>query len=127
MKELGGGLSCRRIRDGVVLVERVTQARSHTQRLRGLLGRTDLPVGEGLWLAPCRAVHTIGMAFSIDLLWLDRGMRVAGCTRNVSPGRWMAAGPRGAHSVIEVSSGWLAEPQPGDELSLQPFPPPGWE
>src|ERR1700690_3216181 len=45
-------------------------------RRKGLLGRSGLRDGEGLWIVPCESVHTIGMQFAIDLVYLDRNHRV---------------------------------------------------
>ena len=59
-------------------------------RLRGLMGRTGLDSGEGLWIVPCRGIHTHGMAFSIDVLFLDRERAVVGAEENLPPGRFAA-------------------------------------
>src|ERR1700756_449220 len=53
------------------------------KRRKGLLGRDRLPAGEGLWIVPCEAVHTFGMRFAIDLIYLDRHMRVKKAKSNV--------------------------------------------
>src|SRR5207302_549707 len=45
-------------------------------RRKGLLGRAGLDDGAGLWIVPCESVHTIGMKFAIDLVYLDRKHRV---------------------------------------------------
>jgi len=44
---------------------------THRARGRGLLGRAGLGDREGLWL-PVRSIHTFGMRFALDLVWLDR-------------------------------------------------------
>ena len=46
------------------------------KRRKGLLGHERLSAGEGLWIVPCEAVHTFGMQFPIDLIYLDRDKRV---------------------------------------------------
>ena len=51
-------------------------AESGARRSKGLLGRKGLGPGEGLWIVPCEAVHTFGMQFSIDLVYLDREYRI---------------------------------------------------
>ena len=45
-------------------------------RLRGLLGRPAPGAGRGVFIAPCRQVHTFGMAYAIDVAHLDAGHRV---------------------------------------------------
>ena len=53
-----------------VLAERADLADSFLARVRGLLGRLTLALGEGLVIRPCNAVHTLGMAFPIDVIHL---------------------------------------------------------
>ena len=60
--------------NGRKLAEKVLQAETLSERMRGLLGRSTLPVGEALLLDPCRAIHTAGMRFPIDVLFLDLNM-----------------------------------------------------
>lgn len=92
-------LPARDLGSGVVLHE----AASMRQRRRGLAGVTDLPAGRALHLRPCRAVHTFGMRFALDLVWLDGAGRVVRVDRAVAPRRhrWC---PR-ARSVIELRAG----------------------
>lgn len=49
----------------------VSQADTHLSRLRGLLGRMKLRRDDGLWVRPCQGIHTIGMLFPIDVVYLD--------------------------------------------------------
>jgi len=108
-------------RAGRVLIPTLERAGNFWQRAVGLLGRSSLPVGVGLWLKPCSAIHTFGMRFAIDLLFLDRAGCVVCVLRNVRPWR-TATGGAGAASVIEVATGWLpAEAVAvGDQLVWQP-------
>lgn len=86
-------------------------------RRKGLLGRARLPAGEGLWIVPCEAVHTFGMQFAIDLVYVDRNMRVKKVRSNVPP--WRLSACLSAHSVLELSSGTVFRTQtkPGDILA----------
>lgn len=77
-------------------------ARGPLGRLRGLLGRRGLPDRRGLWLRT-RSVHTVGMRFALDLVWIDRDGRVVRVDRGVGPGR--IRGCRTAHGVIELRAG----------------------
>jgi uncharacterized protein len=54
----------------------VTPADTHLARLKGLLGRLKLKSGEGVWVTPSQGIHTIGMRFAIDLIYLDADCRV---------------------------------------------------
>ena len=56
-------------------------------RSKGLLGRNGLASGEGLWIVPCEAIHTIGMRFPIDLVYVDRKKRVKKVRSDVRPWR----------------------------------------
>lgn len=93
-------------------------ANSGATRRRGLLGRQSLPPGEGLWIVPCEAVHTVGMRFPIDLVYLDRNRLVKKIRQNVTP--WKLSACLTAHSVLELASGSIqrSKTQPGDKLEF---------
>jgi uncharacterized membrane protein (UPF0127 family) len=82
---------------------RVYEARTWSARRDGLGALPDLPADCGLWISPCRSIHTIGMRFSLDLVWLDANLDVRGVSHDVAPRR--IRGDRRARSVIEVASG----------------------
>lgn len=88
--ELAGGL-------------RVFEARSWAARRDGLSGLSELPDDCGLLISPCRSVHTIGMRFAVDLVWLDGADAVREVTHDVPPRRQRTNW--GARSVIEVAQG----------------------
>jgi uncharacterized protein len=97
------------------------------KRRKGLLGRSGLSPEEGLWIVPCEAVHTFGMKFSIDLIYLDRNMQVKKVRSNVPP--WRLSACLSAHSVIELAPGTILKTgtAPGDRLgscSAAPVPEP---
>ena len=91
------------------------------RRVRGLLGRTGLEPGVGLLIRPCGGIHTFGMQFPIDVVFLARDGLVMKVVRNLRPWR-LAPGPRGTHAVLEVQSGWLPEDaiRAGDVLRVVP-------
>lgn len=97
---------------------RIEVAGTAGRRNKGLLGRTGLNPGEGLWIVPCEAVHTFAMKFAIDLVYLDRNQRVVKVRSAVRPGRISAA--LRAHSVIELPAETAAatRTQRGDQLQL---------
>ncbi len=78
-------------------------ARSHNEKRRGLAGLDALPPEVGLHIHRCRSIHTVGMRFALDLLWLDDEGRVVRVDRAVPARR--AKGCRRARSVIEVAAG----------------------
>ena len=81
----------------------ITAAVSPTHRGRGLLGRSGLGPAEGLWL-PVRSVHTFGMRFRLDLVWLDGRGGIVRVDADVGPRRVRTClGARGG--VVEVAAG----------------------
>jgi uncharacterized membrane protein (UPF0127 family) len=94
------------------------------KRRKGLLGRERLLPGEGLWILPCEAVHTFGMRFPIDLVYLDRHHRIKKVRSNVPP--WRLSACLAAHSVLELASGTIRDTQtkPGDRLEFSSAPSP---
>ena len=101
-----------------VLAERVEVADHGAKRSKGLLGRNCLEPGEGLWIVPCEAVHTFGMRFPIDLVYVDRDKRVKKVRSNVTP--WRMSACLSAHSVVELAAGAVRETQTqaGDKLEF---------
>jgi uncharacterized membrane protein (UPF0127 family) len=89
------------------LAARVKVADSFLLRLRGLLGAASLPHGEGLWLIPCKGVHTFGMRFPIDVVFLDSEQRVVAAVSRLLPYR-VTPVYRLAASVLELPAGTLA-------------------
>ena len=51
-------------------------ADTHLSRLKGLLGTLRLKSDEGIWISPSQGIHTIGVRFAIDLVYLDANYRV---------------------------------------------------
>ncbi len=102
----------------VQLASKVKVAASGGKRSKGLLGRKGLAPGEALWIVPCEAVHTIGMQFALDLVYLDRHHRIRKIRRNVPP--WRLSACLTAHSVVELAAGSVRETdaQPGDQIEL---------
>jgi len=75
-------------------------------RLKGLLGKSTLPAGEGLWIKPCNSIHTFGMKFPIDVVFLDKGKHVVGVAKALRPNR-VSRIYSGASSVIELPAGTI--------------------
>ncbi len=94
----GGGMATLRFSNGEVAECRV--ASRFLERLRGLL-LTDPSSRDarGLLLAPCSSVHTFGMSYPLDLVFLDRGGGVVRVCGGVPPGRVVPCA--GAYAVLE--------------------------
>jgi uncharacterized membrane protein (UPF0127 family) len=78
-------------------------ARSRRLRLLGLALRGRPPPARALLIPRCRSVHTLGMRFALDLVWLDRHGRVLGIDESVPP--WRVRSRRDAAAVLEVPAG----------------------
>jgi uncharacterized protein len=92
--------------DDRVVCERCLVADRPLTRMRGLLGRTELPRGEGILLRPCGSIHTFFMRFPIDAVFVDRDGKVVGVERELKP--WRTARRRGAKTVLELTAGAAA-------------------
>jgi uncharacterized membrane protein (UPF0127 family) len=101
-----------------ILADAAEVADTTARRRRGLLGRDNLTSGEGLWIVPCEGVHTLGMKFAIDVLYLDRKKRVRKLRRVMRP--WRLSICLLAHSVLELPAGTIDRTgtQPGDQILL---------
>lgn len=71
-------------------------------RLLGLMFRKNIHYG--LWLLPCTSIHTFGMRFSIDIVFLDVWGEVVGWVCDVRPRRVVFA-PQNTFSVVEYRAG----------------------
>jgi uncharacterized protein len=103
---------------GTTLAQHADIADSPSTRRKGLLGRKSLDRGEGLWIAPCQAVHCWGMQFAIDVIYLDRQRRVRKVRPHLKP--WRLSLSLTAHSVLELPAGTieLTETRCGDQLTF---------
>jgi uncharacterized membrane protein (UPF0127 family) len=76
--------------------------------------------GEGLWIAPCESVHTFFMRFPIDLVYLDRKLKVKKVRHSV--GAWRMSACFAAQSVLELPAGTAAAARTvrGDSVEMVP-------
>ncbi len=91
---------------GTLIGDAVRLAGSSAERRRGLLGVDRLSEGEGLWISPCEGIHTFGMRFALDLVFLSRDSVAVKTVSALQPWRisfcWRAA------SVLELPPGTIA-------------------
>lgn len=104
---------------GTILGQRVFKADSFLARLVGLLNRSQLLAGEGLLLTRTRAIHTWGMRFAIDCVFLDDNNRVVAEITGLTPWRFSPIIHR-ATSVLELPVGTIESSQTrvGDYLTI---------
>ena len=98
-----------------------TVADSYVRRLVGLLGKTKrwAQLGRGLWIVPSRGVHTIGMMFPIDVIFLSKEKEVIHVEEHLRPFRISAVSLR-AMSVLELPAHTIFRTgtQVGDRLEI---------
>jgi uncharacterized membrane protein (UPF0127 family) len=89
--------------NGKILATAVNRANNPWTRGVGLLPRASVASDEGLWIAGCNAVHTMGMRATIDLFFLDKENRVLKIASAVKPNR-VSVSCRGAATVVELGA-----------------------
>jgi uncharacterized membrane protein (UPF0127 family) len=105
-----------------VLAERAAVAETPATRQRGLLGTYSLADGYGLLIMPCRQVHTFGMRYAIDIVFVDEAWNVKRVVHEMKPGRISALVMK-ARAVLELPAGKALETgtKVGDMLDAIPI------
>lgn len=104
------------------LAYRVKVADSMLGRLIGLLGKRSLEADSGLWIFPSRGIHTLGMMFDIDVIFLDKDLRVVGVHEVIHPFS-MTGLYLNAESALELPAHTIFKTRTavGDELMITRF------
>jgi uncharacterized protein len=104
---------------GTTVGDNIELADTSMTRMFGLLGRRGLDAGEGLWIKPSSGVHTFGMSFSIDVVGLDRELRIVKMWRCLRPLRITSVSLK-LKSILELPCGTIAQSQMaiGDQLQI---------
>ena len=102
-----------------VVARRAKAAKNFFERLRGLIGRPRLKEGEALWIPHCQGIHTFGMRYAIDVVFLDKKRRVVRAVQKIRPNVFGPTTFR-ADSALELPSGTIREKEirEGDCLSF---------
>ena len=90
--------------NGIEVGDLIGCAETSVTRLVGLLGKRNLPSGEGVWIRPSSGIHTFGMRFAIDVVGLDKEMRVVKLWTEIQPNR-VTSIRRKVQSVVELAAG----------------------
>jgi uncharacterized membrane protein (UPF0127 family) len=119
----------RNVTRGTVLADRVEVAASLWAKFMGLMGRRDLPVGDGLWLPASNGIHMFFMRIAIDAVFVGRAGRdgsrtVLSVHRNLRPWRGMVPLVRGADGCLELPVGTIdaSATVPGDVIRIEEEP-----
>ena len=105
---------------GKVLATHAVEATGFYERFLGLMGRKELPFGEGLHIVPCNSIHTFFMRIPIDALFLDASGKVSKAYPALPP--WRVTGVYfKVRSVLELPAGTVAGSGTveGDELAFE--------
>ncbi len=116
-----GALVLLRAEARAVVASRTAVARSAIDRAVGLLKYRTMPEGLALIFPGCNSVHTVGMRFPIDLIFVDRAWSVVCAEPEVKPGRLIFP-VRGAWGVVEAAAGTIRKIglAAGDRLCFSP-------
>lgn len=90
----------------LILADKASLADSFFARLKGLLGTKQMLSGEGLVIKPCNSVHTFGMNYAIDVVFIAADHRVVKTVPDLAPGKLAACGS--SSYVVELPAGTLA-------------------
>ncbi len=105
---------------GTCVGNKVEVADTSLSRFLGLLGRRELQPGHGLLIVPSSGVHTLGMLFPIDVVFLDADSRVIKLQENLRPFRVTALNWH-SESVLELPVDTIraALVQIGDQFRIE--------
>jgi len=107
------------LRTGTTLATNVKVADNIFTRMKGLLGKKELPTGDALWIKPCFSVHTFFMKFPIDVIFLNKTNQVIAAVSNLTPNRITRLYPQ-SFSVLELPPGTIvaSNTEVGDEIKI---------
>jgi len=88
---------------GTIVADQVELADTFWQRLKGLLGTKFLQLGHGLIIKPCSSVHTFGMNYPIDVLFVDSNHCIIKIVENMLPSKASMAAR--SQYVVELPAG----------------------
>lgn len=103
----------------IQVAQRWVPLESFSQRFLGLMGKKSIPQDTAFWINPCPSIHTFFMLSDIDVIFLDRDMKVLKTVKRMTP--WRVEGLFSkASSVVEGASGLIAngQVQVGDQLKV---------
>jgi uncharacterized membrane protein (UPF0127 family) len=117
--EYRGPMKAVNLTTGEEIAGNIAVARSLLARMKGLLGKSELAVGDGLLIEPCKGIHTFGMRFGIDAIFFDKRSRVGAVWRGLAPNRLTPFYFRAA-GVLELPAGVLDNKsvKVGDEVGF---------
>ena len=113
----------------MIIIENITQnkiiatnaqlANTFFTRLKGLLGTSRLEAGKGLIIRPCNSIHTVGMKYAIDVLFMDEHDQILKIVMGMKAGKFSFCRNNSSY-VVELPAGVVAATGTaiGDNLSI---------
>mgnify|MGYP003683185045 CR=1 FL=1 len=86
------------------LISNLLVADTFATRAKGLMGKKTMAASDAVFFPRCNWIHTFFMSMPIDVVYVDKKMKVRKLQQNLKPWRWPAPVFR-AHSVIEFAAG----------------------
>lgn len=118
------------LKNKAVIADKCSVAESFWSRFVGLMGKSGLKTGEGLWLRPCNSIHMGFMRFPIDVVFICKdgraegeaieSYRVTSVRENVRPWALLPISDWKAQDVLELPAGSIAKASitVGDQLCI---------
>ena len=100
-----------------LILSHVLKTSSIAERMRGLLWHTQLNDGEGLLIQPCSSIHTFGMHYEIDVIFLSKELTIKKIFSHVKPYRFVMS--FGAAMVLEIVADSAAKLGLVENMKLQ--------
>jgi uncharacterized protein len=95
------GFMATNVSRGNIVADSLDVADTFLKSLIGLMGRSSLRRGQGLWIRPCQSIHTFWMRFPIDVLFLDHEGIIVHLIESMKPFR-ISKHILKARSVLEL-------------------------
>jgi uncharacterized membrane protein (UPF0127 family) len=100
----------------IILADKVKFADTFFKRLIGLMGKKDLPIGEGLFLKNCSSIHCFFMKFPIDVVYLSKEMEVLH-VETVKPWK-VGSFVKNTKNILELAAGSAKQISVGDQIRI---------
>lgn len=95
--------------NGQALPGPILQCNNQLNTRVGLLNTPVLPVGAGVLLVGTKSIHTLGMPFNIDVIFLSENLTVLDWKPDVETGRNKISGPKGTRYILELGAGSIGQ------------------
>lgn len=108
------------LKENQTVIDEVELANSFIRRFFGLMYRKTMAKNHGLLLSPCNQIHTFGMNFAIDALFLSTDYVIIKIEESIKP-RKVCKTVKDARYVLELCGGTAKDVglKVGDKLEIR--------